>query len=244
MMKEVPNHGMIHFRSFFYMDRLLLTSPQALAEILVHKSYDFEKPGWVRDFLRQFLGDGLLMSEGEEHKHQRKHIMPSFHFRHIKELYPVFWDKSLSLCQTVATELSNNDSDVLEMNHFSTQVTMDIIGLAGIGRDIQALKNSDDELVKNFEEILEPTPEKGVYFLSHLLFPQWFIKKLPWRLNKRVEVTTGNLKNICQQFVQQKKERMKVESDSHLDILSILIRSNSFSDDGLVDQLLTFLAAG
>jgi cytochrome P450 len=170
--------------------------------------------------------------------------MPSFHFRHIKELYPVFWDKSLELCKSVAAELSHNQSNVLEMNHFSTQVTMDIIGLAGLGRDIQALKNSDDELVKNFEEILEPTAEKALYFLLHLLIPQWLIKRLPWRLNKRVEVTTTNLKKICRQFVQEKKERMKVESESHLDILSILIRSNSFSDDDLVDQLLTFLAAG
>jgi cytochrome P450 len=244
IMKETPNDGIILVRYFFHADRLLLTSPQALAEVLVHKSYDFEKPAWVRQFLRQFLGDGLLMTEGDEHKHQRKHIMPSFHFRHVKELYPVFWQKSLALCQTVAAELAHNESDVLEMNHFSTQVTLDIIGLAGLGRDIQSLKNADDELVKNYEEILEPTVEKAVYFLLHLLLPQWLIHRLPWNINMRVEVTTTNVKNICRQFVREKKERMKMENDNSLDILSILIRSNSFSDDGLVDQLLTFLAAG
>ncbi|KAF2201691.1 cytochrome P450 3A4 [Delitschia confertaspora ATCC 74209] len=248
MMKEVSNDGMIHLRSFFHTDRLVLTEPATLAEVLVHKSYDFEKPSWARIFLRQFLGDGLLMTEGDEHKHQRKHIMPSFSFRHIKELYPVFWKKSLELCRTVATELKDNSndagSDVLEMNHFSTEVTMDIIGLAGLGRDIQALKNSDDELVKNYEEILEPTTEKAVYFVLHTIFPQWFIQILPWSINQRVKVTTRNLKNICTQFVREKKERMKTEDDKHIDILSILIRSNDFSDEGLVDQLLTFLAAG
>jgi cytochrome P450 len=37
---------------------------------------------------------------------------------------------------------------------------------------------------------------------------------------------------------------MKLESEESVDILSIMIRSNDFSDANLVDQLLTFLAAG
>lgn len=67
---------------------------------------------------------------------------------------------------------------------------------------------------------------------------------LPWKLNKRVRITTGNLKRICGEFVAEKKSRIKVESEQSVDILSIMLRSNNFSDEGLVDQLLTFLAAG
>jgi cytochrome P450 len=67
---------------------------------------------------------------------------------------------------------------------------------------------------------------------------------LPWKLNERTKITTGNLKRICGEFVANKKSRMKVESAEGKDILSIMLRSNNFSDDGLVDQLLTFLAAG
>jgi cytochrome P450 len=244
MMKETPNEGIILFRSFFHTDRLLLTSPAAIADILVHKSYDFEKPAWVRTFLRQFLGDGLLTSEGEEHKHQRKNIMPAFSFRHIKELYPVFWAKSIELCDVMKAEIRDDPEKTVEVNHFSTQVTMDIIGLAGLGRDIGSLRNSDDELVKLYEEILEPTKEKGLYFVFHMLFPDWVLKSLPWKLNERVKATTDSLKQICGDFVREKKARMKTESEDQVDILSIMIRSNNFSDEGLVDQLLTFLAAG
>lgn len=244
LMKETPNDGIIHFRSFFHEGRLILTSPAALAEVLVHKSYDFEKPPWVRQFLRQFLGDGLLMTEGDEHRHQRKQIMPAFSFRHIKELYPIFWSKSIELCNVVKAELRDKPNSVLEVNHFSTQVTMDIIGLAGLGRDIGSLQNSDDELVKNYEEILEPTMEKGIYFVLHLLWPPWVIRALPWKLNERVKITTSNLKRICREFLVEKKARMKTESEESRDILSIMLRSNNFSDEGLVDQLLTFMAAG
>lgn len=249
MMKTTPNDGIILTRGFFHTDRLILTSPDALADVLVHKSYDFEKPEWSRNFLKKFLGDGLLMTEGEEHKHHRKHIMPAFHFRHIKELYPVFWGKSIEFCNAIKTALSQESTDVLEIGHYSTQVTLDIIGLAGLGRDIASLRNSDDELIANYEEILEPTTEKAVYFLLHLIFPQWFISMLPWKLNQRVKITTSNLKRICQDFVTERKSKMKFEEDSNSsqenrDILSIMIRSNNFSDENLADQLLTFLAAG
>jgi cytochrome P450 len=170
--------------------------------------------------------------------------MPAFHFRHIKELYPIFWSKSIEFCNAVGRALQDNEDTVLEIGHYSTQVTLDIIGLAGLGRDINSLRNSDDELIKNYEELLEPTTEKAVFFLMHLIFPSWMVAMMPWRLNERVRVTTTTLKQICTDFVGQKKANMKHESRESLDILSIMLRSNNFSDSNLVDQLLTFLAAG
>jgi len=244
MMKETNNDGLILTRGFFHRDRLIVTSPAAIADVLVHKSYDMEKPEWSRAFLRKFLGDGLLMSEGDEHKHHRKQIMPAFHFRHIKELYPVFWSKSIEFCDAIKAALAEGESKVLEIGHYSTQVTLDIIGLVGLGRDIGSLRNSDDELIANYEEILEPTTEKAVYFLLHLIIPPWLIALLPWKLNERVRITTSNLKRVCTDFVVQKKANMKFERAESRDILSIMIRSNDFSDGNLVDQLLTFLAAG
>jgi cytochrome P450 len=244
IMKETPNDGLIRTLGFFHSDTLLATSPEALADVLVHKNYDFEKPPWVRQFLRKFLGNGLLITEGDEHKHHRKQIMPAFHFRHIKELYPVFWSKSVDMCNVIRASLTDNNSDTLDVGHYATQVTLDIIGLAGLGRNIDSLKNSDDELVKNYEVILEPTAEKAIYFIMHLIFPARLIAMLPWKVNKEVKDTTGNLSKICTDFVVDKKSGMKHESRESVDILSIMIRSNNFSDQNLVDQLLTFLAAG
>lgn len=180
----------------------------------------------------------------DRHKHHRKHITPAFHFRHIKELYPVFWSKSMEFCNVIGGALAENEHKILEIGHYATQVTLDIIGLAGLGRDIGSLRNSEDELIQNYEEILEPTAEKGIYFLFHLIFEEWFIKALPWKINERVRITTDNLKRICTEFVRQKKEGMKLESEESVDILSIMIRTNNFADSDLVDELLTFLAAG
>ena len=73
------------------------------------------------------------------------------------------------------------------------------------------------------------------------------MRKLPWRLHERVTVTTRNLRRICSEFLVERKTKIrceKAEGQESRDILSIMIRGNDQSDKNLVDQLLTFVAAG
>jgi cytochrome P450 len=233
-----------------------LTNPSSLSEVLVHKSYDYHKPDGVRKFLSIILGEGLVVVEDDEHKFQRKHATPAFSFRHIKELYPIFWSKAVEMSRCIASEVyenperlpseknPTNPQGVVEINHWSNKATMDIIGVAGLGRDFNALKNPDDELIKNYEEILEPTSEKGIYFALNILLGRRIIAMLPWRLNDRLKVTTGKLRKFCLELIQDKKQVIKAQGEGNVDILSLLIKSNNFADENLVDQLLTFLAAG
>lgn len=67
-MNDIPNDGLIRYMHLFNVDRLLVTSPKALGEVLVAKSYDFVKPTMVRNGLGRILGIGVLLAEGEEHK--------------------------------------------------------------------------------------------------------------------------------------------------------------------------------
>jgi cytochrome P450 len=250
---NVPNDGLIAFQGIFHQPKVILTSTKALAEVLSQKSYDYEKPARLRSFLRRILGDGLVIVEGDEHKFQRKHIMPVFSFRHIKELYPMMWKKALALTQGVEAQMREHPelgrqekglTGIVEVNHWANKVTMDIIGVSALGTELNALKNSDHPLIQNYEELLEPTIEKLTYFAMQIVFPQALVNMLPWKVNDRVRVITGNLSTICARLVKEKRAAVKSNSEVHLDILSVLIQSNNFSDQQLIDQLLTFLAAG
>lgn len=254
LINEVPNDGIIRFPSFFNLDWLLLANPASLSEVLVHKSYDYEKPGPLRKFLSIILGDGLVVVEGDEHKFQRKHATPAFSFRHIKDLYPIFWSKSVEMVQCIAAEIRENpepslgekshNQGVVEINHWSNKATMDIIGVAGLGKDFNGLKNPEDELIKTYEEILEPTREKGIYFALNVLLGRRIVTMLPWNLNNRLKTITDKLRKYCLDLIRDKKQIIKAQGEENFDILSLLIKSNNFSDENLVDQLLTFLAAG
>ena len=52
----------------FNKERVLLTSPKALAEVLTTNSYDFVKPNLLKEGIGRILGMGILFAEGDEHK--------------------------------------------------------------------------------------------------------------------------------------------------------------------------------
>ncbi|KAF2840284.1 cytochrome P450 monooxygenase-like protein [Patellaria atrata CBS 101060] len=251
---NIPNNGIIYFQGLFKGDRILLTDSRALADVLVHNAYDFEKPNKARVFLRRILGDGLILVEGDLHRFNRKHLMPAFSFRHIKELYPIFWKKSIELTQAVEGEIRHkratenkekftDDTDV-ELKEWASKVTFDIIGDAALGRDFNTLWSPDDPLTSIYHEVTRPDLGKNIHFLLNLLGPQKLVSLLPIKEELLLRKNSKALREHCRELLREKKERMKLESSEHVDILSILIRSNDFADDMLIDQLLTFLAAG
>lgn len=65
---EIPNDGLIYYRFLFNAERILVTSPKTLAEVLVHKNYDFIKPKQIVEGAGRILGVGVLLAEGDEHK--------------------------------------------------------------------------------------------------------------------------------------------------------------------------------
>ncbi len=246
--QTIPNDGLLRFRGFFNDDRLIPTSPETLKSVLADNSYDFEKPHAIRKFLVKILGAGLIMVEGDIHKFQRKNLLPSFQVKHVKELYPVFWNKARGLVEGIENEIRSHsfekDEPITEFGEWATRVTLDIIGLAGMGRDFNAVRNADDELVQAYNALLEPTLEKAVYFAINIVGPQDLVQKLPWSQNRLLQNTTSDLRYFCRQIVRDRRASFKASGESGNDILSLLISSNNFSDEELVDQMLTFLAAG
>ena len=65
---KVPNDGLIRYQHWFNSERILLTNPKTLGEVLVTKNYEFVKPHHFRAGLGRILGIGILLAEGDEHK--------------------------------------------------------------------------------------------------------------------------------------------------------------------------------
>ncbi|KAF2716477.1 cytochrome P450 3A4 [Polychaeton citri CBS 116435] len=245
-MREVPNDGLIHFRGTFGSSRLLVTNPKAIAEVLVTRAYDLQKPPALAELCRKFIGTGLITAEGNEHKKLRKDSSPAFSFRRIKDLYPIFWKVSSQFTHDVTRQMMQKATPIVEINHWANLATTDIIGMAAMGKDFQSLKQGQDHpLIENFEEITNPSTEKVVYFALNILGLSKVVRILPWHMNKLADTISTNLYNICSGLVNQKQaELATTEPDTHKDILSHLIASTALDHKQLVDQLLTILSAG
>lgn len=57
--------------------------------------------------------------------------MPAFSFRHIKDLHPVFLEKSIEMVDTIEQQINDTGSSHIEVNSWANRATLDIIGVAG-----------------------------------------------------------------------------------------------------------------
>ncbi|KAL2128934.1 hypothetical protein VTI74DRAFT_8458 [Chaetomium olivicolor] len=248
---SIPNDGLIRYLGPFNQERLFITSPKALAEVLVTKNYDFVKPGEFRYNLGRILGIGILLAEGDEHKMQRRNLLPAFAFRHIKDLYPVFWDKAREGVQAMteqvlrdAKEVNSEKTAVIEAGNWASRITLDIIGLAGLGRDFDAIKNPDNPLTAAYARIFKPSRQAQLLQLLSVIIPPKIVAWLPVRRNEDIQTAASLIRTTCAELIAEKKQKLARKELSDPDILSVAIESGGFTDSNLVDQLMTFLAAG
>jgi cytochrome P450 len=247
-METIPNDGLIKYNHLMNSERVLPTTPKALAEVLVTKNYTFIKPPFFRENLGRLLGNGILFSEGDEHKRQRRNLMPAFGFRHIKDLYPIFWSKGRQVTQVMTKVLQGEKSEhpdgaVIDAASWASRVTLDIIGVAGMGHDFNAVNDENTELNRTYRLVFQPSGDARFIQRLGIIIPPSILNKLPFRRNIEVQAARKIIRRICLELVEEKKEKLK-KGITAKDILSVAIESGGFDDEDLVNQLMTFLAAG
>ncbi|VBB72721.1 Putative cytochrome P450 E-class, group I [Podospora comata] len=255
----LPNDGLIRYFGLFNQERLLPTNPKVLTELLTTKNYDFQKPSSWRWLIGRMLGIGLLLAEGDEHKVQRRNLNPAFHFRHIKNLYPIFWSKSKegveALTKKVLSEKKSNGPSgpkdqevsrtaVVEVGNWASRIALDIIGVTGLGRDFGAILDPGNELNQIYQNLFSPSKQSQTLGMLNLIFPARLVQLLPVQRNADILEAARYIRNVCHDLIRAKKEKQERKESLGDDILSTAIESGAFSDDNLVDQLMTFLAAG
>jgi len=244
----------------------MVTTPKGLSELLTTKSYEFGKPIDFIVGLGKILGIGILLAEGDNHRMQRKNLLPAFAFRHIKELYPTFWEKARELVGAISeqihaggvgdeelkasnfvrnTDVGENEA-VIEFSEWASRATLDIIGVTGLGKDFGSIRDPNTRLAAVYRTILKPSKTAQFLGLLGILLPNWFVRRIPVKRNGEIEEAARVIREECALLIQEKKERLAkgARGAQDMDILSVALESGGFTDENLVDQMMTFLAAG
>lgn len=64
----IPNNGIIRYLGIFNQERIIVTTPKALNEVVTQKGYEFIKPQTLIQSLERIIGVGVLLAEGDEHR--------------------------------------------------------------------------------------------------------------------------------------------------------------------------------
>lgn len=145
----------------------LFTSPEAVREILV-THHDRMHKGRALQRARILLGDGLLTSEDEFHKRQRRLVNPAFH----RERLPAYARQMITAAQTtsdawrdgaqvdIANEMMTLTLDIVGRTLFST----DLRGQASeIGQAMHDIMTMMNRLLSPLASLLNYLPVPGTY---------------------------------------------------------------------------------
>lgn len=196
-----------------------LREPDLIREALVNFASDLHKSrGWER--AQALIGKGLITSEGELHRQQRKLIQPVFHHSNLKNLAIVMRDHARQRAESwIPGQKLNLSQEMLAL----TQV---IIGEALFGTDVGGRTGS---ISQSMETIIE------TFFLS-LGHPDL----------KRAAAARRQLCEIVQEIIKQRRKAARVGTD----LLTLLFAAQDpktgfgMSDEQLQDEVMTLLLAG
>ncbi len=204
-----------------------LNHPDLIEFVLVRNYQNFLKDRVIRNS-RWFFGDGLLTSEGEHWKKQRRLSQPAFHRERIESY--------ASLMTNYAEQMLSNwqDGAVIDVHQEMMRLTLRIV--------VRSLFNVEAEETEEISRSLNVMMRHSAG--ARMLLPPFFRQlPLPGMFEFR-----GAVNKLNQTVYRIISLRRKSERDSG-DLLSMLMEArdedgSQMSDKQIRDEVMTFLLAG
>ncbi|PMD54166.1 cytochrome P450 [Hyaloscypha bicolor E] len=257
-MDTVPHEYFFRMLDIFNKEIVILTDPKAITQPFQTNSYEYVKPVNIKNILKHLLGNGLIVSDGQDHKYQKKHLAPVFNFRAVKNLYPLFWKKSSEMVSLIKAEIDTKPNSssaitgIVNIDDRSGRIGLDIIGKAGFGSDFNALSNPHTPLNTSYRDGFTPDKSSAIILLLSVLTYPALIRLLPIKKNRQTREGLVMVNNYLKDLISQRKKDMMMNVDEsdyldktgHEDIISSAMKTNAFTTENLVDQSKTLLGAG
>ncbi|MEO1437825.1 MAG: cytochrome P450, partial [Bacteroidota bacterium] len=186
------------------------------------------------DQMKMFLGNGLVTSEGDFWKKQRRIIQPVFYKDHLKKLYEKMVDVTEGYIKDLGKRVDQNPE--LCMSHEMMHVTAEIV--------MQTLFSTSNPQDK--ESMYQNVTYFQKYTLQHIYRP--YLKPLH-RINGKTARFNKGLKSFDDMVYRLISER-KGKEDQFFDLLSLLLATKDadtgerMSDLEARDEAITLYMAG
>ncbi|UOX88264.1 cytochrome P450 [Amycolatopsis sp. FBCC-B4732] len=199
-----------------------VTSPRLAHEVLVTAGPKFRK-GAMFDKFRPFVGNGLVLSNGDFHRHQRRLMQPAFHRDRLIAYTEIMRRAAADLADSWrAGEVRKIDEDM-------QRVAVTIVGEALFSTELG--KEAIAEARRSIYLIIQ----QG---MIRALSPK-FVEKLPVPGNRRFDEAITRMQAIVLAVIRE----WRTEGTDHGDLLSTLLLAG-MTDEQARDEVLTLLTAG
>jgi cytochrome P450 len=206
--------------------------PDHAKHVLADNSANYHK-GIGLTHARRALGDGLLTSEGELWRKQRRVIQPAFQHKRIVAQAPIIAEEAAKLVDRLRTHI---DGEPVNVVHELTGLTLGVLG--------RTLLDTELDGFTSIGQSFEAVQDQAMFEMASLsTVPMW----VPLPHQMRFRKARRELQQIVDTLVDERAMRLG-EGDE--DVLSRLILSTAQEADPRVgqqrlrDELITLLLAG
>ena len=199
--------------------------------ILLDNLANYPKSVTYRNNLRPFLGDGLLISEGDFWKRQRRLAQPAFHLRRLKALAAAMAEAATQM------SLGWQHGKVVDVMAEMNAVTMDIVARTLFGADVSG---DIGEVAEAMAVLQEETGRISATAFFDL--PEFLVRPR----GRRFQDAVATLDRIVVRIVAERRASGETKDD----LLSMLLEARDeetgegMTDRQLRDELVTLFLAG
>jgi cytochrome P450 len=218
-------HFMAGSQHYFFVNH-----PDYIKDILVTHDADFKK-GRGLERAKWMLGNGLLTSEGEFHRRQRRLAQPAFHRDRIARYAGIMVEYADRMQRT-----RWHDGKTLDIAEEMTHLTLAIAGKTLFDTDTepeaQQVRQALSVTMKRFNRFMLPFAE--------------FLDGLPLPGNRRYRAARHQLDSIIYRIIDERRR----SGEDHGDLLSMLLAAQDEEGGGqmtnlqLRDEAMTIFLAG
>ncbi len=219
-----------------------VSDPAAIRHVLVTNASNYEM-GRVRQVVfKPLLREGLLSAEGPGWKRTRHALTPAFTPRHVAG----FAGEMVEVCTRFADRLAEAEPASWNLNDGMTELTLDILAqcLFGGRAPVDARRFGAD-----MEQLL--TDHGRPHVLDVFSAPAWIPRSGHGARDRLLADMRAYLQEAVQDAADQARTRAAAPeaSDQGTDLLAMLLQARDeagapLPDSDIVDNLMTFLAAG
>jgi len=209
----------------------VLNSPEAIYQVLVAQSRHFGK-GLLFDRARPFVGNGIITSDGEFHRRQRRALQPAFHPDRIAEYTGALADAARRQIDSWCTgRIMAMDR---EMRRLASAMLLAALFPSGTGAAANQTVEDIGERVSGHLDVLV----RGT--LRATLLPS-ALAALPTRGRRRFLTAAAGLRRLADSAVQQARHSPGLQNGM---LALMLTAPGGMSDQQARDELLAILIAG
>jgi cytochrome P450 len=213
----------------------VLRHPDHLRHVLIDNAKNYGKRTRGYDKLRDLLGSGLVTSEGDFWKRQRRIANPAFHRERIAHFADVMVDCATHMLDGWRTRIPEGAR--FDVADEMMRLTLRIIGLTMLSADVEGRSSS---VAKAVDEVLHITINR---IRGMVIWPEW----LPTPENRRYDSARGALDGVVNSMIAERRRSSDTSKD---DLLSMLMAArdpetgDGMSDVQLRDEVMTVFLAG